>query len=177
MATTIFSKTLTASDGHWQGDTCRLLILSPDITAVSGSSISVTIVLSATTSSGTISAAYIGQQGTGNAWNFDGNQSQLKFSGATSVSGITGLTTLTSDFVPFVYTAGNALVVSLDLAGTLLDSGSVTGQTNENTYFAAGTAASLTAPSGFSVETGICDFVSLIQVIPTDITLLGQECY
>jgi hypothetical protein len=166
--TTIFSKNLPTGNG-WDGYSIRVVIPSTNIVAASGGHISVSIVSIAGSSGAGLTGAYIGNQASsGNAYNFDGGQVRLTFGGSGTITGVTGANTYVSDFVPFRYTAGKALVFAIDV--------SVSGnwEAGENTsvpeslyYLSSVTDASQTAPSGtWTGPSGECDFITLIRVTP-----------
>lgn len=108
---TLFSQTLNTGSSGWTTYTIRSLI---DNSYLSGSANQVRVTLRSDPASGeacTINAAYLGHQGAGDAYDFDGNQKQLLFSGSGSVTIATN-STVTSDWVDFTYDETKNIILS-----------------------------------------------------------------
>jgi hypothetical protein len=108
---TVFAQVLTAYNNGWQGLTLRQR-LGPDLLyAVPDGKVAVSFQFTAGTN-GQIDAAWIGHAaGAGDAYDFDGNQVQLKFGGNNNVA-VTAGTTI-SDTATFAYDATKPLIVSV----------------------------------------------------------------
>lgn len=113
---TLFSQTLNVGSSGWTGYSIRSLINN---SYLSGSANQVRVTLRSDPASGeacTIDAAYIGHQaGAGDAYDFDGNQKQLLFSGSGSVTIATN-STVTSDWVDFTYDETKNIILSADFS-------------------------------------------------------------
>ena len=114
---------ITFSNTGWQVGGGRFQCPSSTLTAAPGKTlVRVTIKTAATTSAGNIDDCWIGTKGTvTDRWAFDGNQVQLKFSGAANVTGITGAQTFVTDATPFTYDPTKTLIVAMHMSGTQLD--------------------------------------------------------
>jgi len=167
-AVNVWSTTLSLASGGWQGYDIRQIISSSDLLAATGTNALVTIKFASTASAANLDAAWIGEQQTSpmQPYNFDGNQVQLKFSGATSVSGITGATTLVSDPVAFTYSSAKNLIVSLHVSGTAADTVASTSTANEKDYYLLGTSqAGVSAPTGtWTIQNSTTAFIPNIAI-------------
>jgi hypothetical protein len=123
--TTIFTppQPITTFNNGWQVGGGRFEVPSSLLTAAPGATlVRVTIKTYSTTSSGNIDDCWIGESGgLTDRWAFDGNQVQLKFSGAVNKTGITGAQTIVTDAATFSYNPAKTLIVAMHFSGTELD--------------------------------------------------------
>jgi hypothetical protein len=160
---TTFSESMTGLSTGWSGWDLRQVINSSLLSASATSLTRVT--LQAPTSGGqgfTIDHAYIGEQGAGNVWNFDGNQVPLTFSGSAGVTvPLNG--TAVSDAVPFVLDRTKNLVLAFHFsaASSIAEQGAITGTAGYG--HSAADDTSVTSPSGYATQ-GSLFLVNKIEV-------------
>lgn len=110
-----------------------------------------------------IIAAYVGHQGAGDAYDFDGNQVQLKVSNSGAFVVATDTDVLT-DETTFSFDKTKALVVSFAFGGA--SSIPLVGAlgANYSRAFKAGNEAATTDVTGYSATAGENDLVTLVEV-------------
>jgi hypothetical protein len=96
--------------------------------------------------------AYIGEQGAGNAWNFDGSQVQETFNGSTTLSGLNGASTVCGDYVSFTLNASKALIIAMHYTGTTVNVGAAASAPINVYYSNTATDPSVTAPAGLLTQ-------------------------
>lgn len=136
---------------NWANYELRQLIPASAI-SVSGSQARVEFWASAGINPLSITAAYIGHQGAGNAWDFDGNQVQLLFDSSASVTVSSG-TPEVSDGVTFDLDSSKNLVIAWRIA----NNGSLDDTQREQAsgwayYFKLAGDPSVTAPTGYTAN-------------------------
>lgn len=141
----------------------RMLIPASDI-SISGNKIRVHM---RAPSSGTLTVneVWVGHQGAGNAWNFDGTQACLQFSGVAGFT-ISNGATLISDEIDYPIDASKNFVVSFGLgspAGTPVNDLNATGL-NLYSKANASSEAGNTAPSGYNLTSNRIDIVFEVSV-------------
>lgn len=104
----------------------------------------------------------------GDAYDFDGNQVRLTFSGSNSVTLVMGAASAVSDPIPFTYDSSKALIVAFDHNGiqaTLRRNTSA--GANLDLYFEStlGNDAGTTNKSGYSLASGLNDLVETVEII------------
>jgi hypothetical protein len=152
---TVYLQSLTGTNTGDQGYQFREVIPASSLTATGTVSGSIRVSFSFTT--GTMAGAmtaYIGEQGTGNVWNFDGTQVKLTFGGATTLTNINGATTVFSDYVPFTLNASKALVIAMLYSGTTINLGAIAAALINVYYSNAAIDPSATAPAGLLTQAG-----------------------
>jgi hypothetical protein len=114
----VFSQSLIGMSGNWQGRTLRQRFEEETLNMIpAGNTLAVRFEFAVGTN-GSMDAAWIGEAGGAQPYDFDGNQVQLTFSGATSVS-VVGAQTVTSDqATSFSFDPTKALVVSASFSGS-----------------------------------------------------------
>lgn len=168
MATTIFLKDFNTAEAGWAGYHLRMVIQPADLVAAPGHTlIRAVFKFGGSTSGCTIDGSWVDGKGTGPV-DFLGTQAQFKFSGADSISGITGATTITSDYVPYtVYNPAIPLVVSAHLSGTAQPE-KLASQANIELFYQAAdnTQTGTTAPTGGFTSAGT--YALLVEEIHMD---------
>lgn len=149
---TAFNATFTGTNTGDQGYQFRQLIPSTSLTNVSGTvagSIRACFSFVAGTTAGSMTAD-IGEQGTGNAYNFDGNQVPLKFGGSTTLSGLSGASTNCSDYAAFTLNASKNLIIAMHYTGTTVNLAASGGGGVPDTLYYSNVAVdqTATAPTG-----------------------------
>jgi hypothetical protein len=115
-------------------------------------------------SSGTLDAMYIGHGATsGNAYNFDGNQQQVTFNGATGFP-INGPINITSDPILFLYNPTKKLIVSSHWSGTSITAfaNPSPGPTGVSYYLSGASQANTSIPTGTWSNDNNWNFISNI---------------
>lgn len=160
MSTTVFNIDLSAGtiDVGWQGYTVAIVLPAATLSAATGDQASVTLFLR-TFSSGDTLTAYIGQAaGSGDAYDFAGNQVQLLWSGSGTLTG-SDLTdsTYASDFVTLgeTYDETKNYLVAVQFVGGLVDGRYVDGVGGGGNYYKLGAEASTTDKTGYTLENGV----------------------
>jgi hypothetical protein len=117
----IYSQSLIGTSFSWQNQTLRQRFEPGVIDAVPAGVLAVQFQFAAD-SNGSMDAAYIGHAASsGDPYDFDGNQKQLKFGGANNIS-VSGAQTINSDVLSgFVYDPTRPLIVSAQFSGTLIN--------------------------------------------------------
>lgn len=162
MPTTIYSKTFNTDNSGFQGYQLRHVIQPADLTAAASSNLIRVSYQFHTTANCTIDGSWLGIQGSGNVYNFAGNQVQMKFSGANTQTGIVGAVTIVSDYVPFTtYNPAVPLVVSCHLSGTAGDVGRLVAGGNVELFYKVedNTQTGTTAPTGVYSTAGAQAFL------------------
>ena len=174
MTTTIFSRTFNSTNPGWQGNVFRVVIQSAALSSAPGTDAAiVSFEFAVNTNAGVIDSAYIGHQGSGNLYNFDGNQKQLKFNGSASKTGINGAVTIVCDKTLFAYDSSKVLIVSARFSGTAVDVRQYGSSfPNERMYYAqiADTQTGATAPTGTFTDNGTTAI--LVPLIQMDLEFL-----
>jgi len=112
----VFGQGLTGQSAGWQGQTLRQRFEPDAINFVAPGTISVRFEFAPGTS-GSLDAAYIGEAAaSGDPYDFDGGQVQLKFGGLNSKA-VSGAQTVSSDLMTFSYDPNKALIVSAAFSG------------------------------------------------------------
>jgi len=141
----------------------RMLIPSAQI-SISGSKIRVHMRAPAVGTL-TVKEVWVGHQGVGNAWNFDGTQVCLQFS---SVAGFTisNGATLISDEVDYPIDASKNLVVSFGLGSPAATPVNDTNATGLSLYSKANSSSEAgdTAPTGYNLTSNRIDIVFEVSV-------------
>jgi hypothetical protein len=158
--TVVFSTTDTADANNQGGFTFAQIIDTANLTAdTTDNQLRITLKFTAATMAGSmIDEVWVGPQATsGNVYNFDGTQVQIKFSGNNSytLAGTGTIQTVVSDWIPYsVYTASRKLIVRSHYSGTVgvRLSSSLSGQ--DLWYLAGASQAGTTAPTGTWANTG-----------------------
>jgi len=159
----IFSTTLTANDTGWGGTNIRVVVPKASLSAGPSGQIRVTLrFASSATSASTVDSVWIGTgAASGNAYNFTGDQVQLKFSGSNSFA-LSANLAITSDWANFAYLGtGSNLQVALHLTGTTAD-GFFAG-TGPEYYLVAADNGGTTAPAGVWTTYARFTFVQQIE--------------
>ncbi|MFK4726429.1 hypothetical protein ABIE89_007529 [Bradyrhizobium niftali] len=132
--TATFSQVFTADQGGW-GSTNQRQVLNSSLLSTSGTLVRVT--LQASSSAGfSVDSAYIGHQaGSGDPYDFDGGQAQLKVGGSASFSASTGASVV-SDAITFALDHTKNLVLAIHYTGTSAIRG--TGLSGASNYFKSG---------------------------------------
>lgn len=166
--TAIYTKNFNTAEAGWEGYRIRAVIQPADLVAAPGLTlIRATLKFGGSTSGCTLDGLWLGGKGTGPV-DFLGTQVQMKFSGADSVSGITGATTIVSDYVTFtVYNPAIALVVSFHLSGTAQPE-KLASQSNVEILYQTGdnSQTGSTAPTGSYTSAG--NYALLVELIEMD---------
>jgi Cellulase (glycosyl hydrolase family 5) len=152
--TTAFLATFNGSNTGNQGYQFREVIPASSLSAsgtVSGQ-IRACFSFTAGTAAGAMTAS-IGEQGSGNAWNFDGTQVPLKFGGSTTLSGLSGASTTCSDYAAFTLNASKALVIAMHYTGTTVNVGDAASGPINVYYSYTAVDQTATAPAGLLTQT------------------------
>ena len=165
----VTQKTISAANGGFSGFNERLVIpvASLDNSYTGTGLISVNI-QSFSTHNGTLDAIWIGHQGAGNVYNFDGNQVQLFFGGSASLTW-SGASTHTTDTAAFNYDPTKALIVSTHWSGTTDTGASAAGPTNCNQFLSGASQVSVTNPTGVWSQDSTWTWVAEIDLVETAI--------
>ncbi len=142
----------------------RNVISSGALASISGTKIQVALVPNTTTSA-TVSLAYVGMKGAA-APNYDGGQKQLLFGGSGSVTLTGGGPPILSDVTTFTYTSGTDLVVCLLMTATFSARTNTAAGANFNRYaWAAGSnCPNTTAPGSPTLFNNQIEAVGSIYV-------------
>lgn len=173
--TVVFDKSATlAGTDDGGGDSnlnFREVINSLNLSAATGTQVRVTILFGTAcpTETGSLDALYIGRAATsGHAYDFNGNQVQLTFSGGTSVNGSAG-SSQTSDWVTFggaeSYDNTKNIVFSVHIKNGSTCSISRAAVANIDGYYDFNSSsAGTTAPTLNNTDPGFCSLVSKIEI-------------
>lgn len=162
--TQLLASQLNANDSGFSNLESRNVISAAALAAVSGTKIQVQFVPHTTTSA-TISKAYVGMKGA-SAPNYDGNQKQLLFSSSASLVLTGGGASTFSDILTFTYTSGTDLIICALYSTTFSARVNETAGANFNRYsWATGdNCAATTAPGGPTISAGQIFSIGIIQV-------------
>jgi hypothetical protein len=161
--TTIYSQGLAGDETSWQGYNLRVVIPTAALSAGPNNKIRVTVQTASTaTSSAILDSLWIGTAASsGNAYNFSGDQVQLKFTGSNSTALGPSLT-IASDWAGFAYQGtGSNLVVAAHFSGTTADT-PFGGHTNQY-YIQAADSGGTTAPTGTWTAEAQLAFITMIE--------------
>jgi len=161
--TTIYSQGLAGDETSWQGYNLRVVIPTAALSAGPNNKIRVTVQTASTaTSSAILDSLWIGTAASsGNAYNYTGDQVQLKFTGSNSTALGPSLT-IASDWAGFAYQGtGSNLVVAAHFSGTTADT-PFGGHTNQY-YIQAADSGGTTAPTGTWTAEAQLAFVTMIE--------------
>jgi hypothetical protein len=152
--------------GYQNRDVYPAANLSPP-SGVTPGFITVSFEVTAGTTSATLSGAYVGHQGAGGNLSFDGNQVQLLFAGATTLTGL-GPGIYTSDPIAFTIDSTKNLVVSSLWAGTTVTPRQFIAGATGNTLYLSNTVTdpsvtTPTYPAGWSTTANLTQFVTSIN--------------
>jgi len=116
-AGTVFSQPLTGQSSNWQGQTLRQLFAPSLLASVDPGAIGVQFQFAPGTN-GSIDAAWIGHAAaSGDPYDFDGGQVQLKFGGSNSQA-VVGAQNVSSDNISFPLDVTRTLIVAASFSGT-----------------------------------------------------------
>lgn len=161
----VFSDTMTNVQGGWQTYSFRTLIPSGQISA-GGTQIRVSLQSLAGSFGSVIDDVWVGHwAGSGNAWDFDGNQVQVLFGATAGVTLSAAGAIQQSDPVNFALDANTDLIVAIGVNNTASQDKSWSTTAGIKTYEKSGGNGeeNLTAPTGYTVQTRN-DFVNDITV-------------
>lgn len=154
----VFSAALTGDNGGSAATVCELFA-GPF--SKSGSQVRLTIMASAA-SAFVITDLWMGSQGAGNPYNFDGTQVRLKVAGATSFTVPIGGTVVTDAINYNFIGANNFVTACFATSGNSKENLSASGVTR---YFTAANEASLTSKTaGYTANIGTLDLITKIEV-------------
>ena len=120
-------------------------------------------VRTATVSSAQLDSCYIGTRAlSGDAWDFAGDQVQVKFGGSGTKT-LASSTTYVSDPVAFSPIWSRDLIVSAHFSGTTVNLAGASNTSNETYYYQAADEASVSNVSGYTNLSQETDFVLKIE--------------
>lgn len=164
----LVSQTLGSINTGYSGYNARLIIPVTSVlqtwTARNGLGFVALSFSFASSQNGTLDGCYIGWQGTGNAYNFDGNQIKVTFNGGSTSLNQVGAGTVVSDKIKFTALLNKVLVVATHWSGTAdggLSFNSAPAGTNQ--YLAGASQVGATAPTGTWSSDNFWTFISNIQ--------------
>lgn len=158
--TTIFSHALGASSGGWQGYNLRQVINAALLSA-SGSSVRLTLegVCS-------IDSAYIGHQAaSGDVYDFDGGQAQIKVGGSGSIT-LSG-TPVVTDTITFSLDHSKNLIIAAHFPSGSQAIGQASSAVTDTaeTYKFGADETSVSDVSGYTISSSVLSLVSKIEVM------------
>lgn len=167
-----FNYTLTGDDSN-SNYTTRYRIPNSQIT--SGGDWVIVTFQAGTSKALDIDQAWIGvSTAGGNAWDFDGNQKQLLFSGSTEAIVLAGAT-LQSDFLTFTVPTDTDVIVSFESSDAGSGYGSATGVGGTSYYKNTVGEAHLTAPTGYTPVSDTVYGVKALHVVAAGNTVIVTE--
>lgn len=146
---------LTADESGWQGITLRQLF-GPAAISHGGSQVRMRFVPPVGATVGILDKVYIGHAAAaGNAWDFDGTQVQLLFSGSASVTLTGGGASIVSDAVVYALDKTKTLVAAMHYTAAAASARKKAGgATDFHSYYKVGDSAATTAPATY-VDNGV----------------------
>jgi hypothetical protein len=178
MATNVFTDTAADKTDDWNGFHLRMILAAANLKAAPGAThFAVTFANSSGAVTTNIDSAWMGHQGTVQVYNFDGNQVQLTFNGATFKNGLGASALVQSDFVPFSsYNPAKPLIVATHVSGTTsyLCGLNFSALDQFSRKFEADTQTGVTAPTGVFTTAGFEYFVTSVDCI--NLVLQAQAC-
>lgn len=169
------AQTLSANNAGWDGYTIRQRVNSALLSSVTGSSGTITISPPSSGANLVISDVYIGYAAaSGNAWDFDGGQVRVQFSGSNGVTLTAGGSDVVSDVFTLTADSTKNLILAVRVtSGDIRVNNALTGATFYNK--AAVNEASASTPSGYSSTTsrlGVLKKVSFTGGSANNMTLV-----
>lgn len=150
---TVFSDTLSGNSPQG-GLGARVVIPVAALSAAPGTtSVAVKLSTTSATLAGAKLVAYIGEAAaSGDAWAFDGNQVQLKWSGATTFTTTAGAQSFTSDAIPFTYSSTKKLIVEVVETNNVTLGWFVNSAKGTSGYYCGPCTAGASDPSYFAMS-------------------------